>query len=141
MEPQDIDEVAHLFDLYRQFYKQTSDLTSSKAFISERYAKSESRIIVAISESGIVGFTQLYPLFSSVRMKPVFLLNDLYTVSSHRNMGIGGTLIDFCQQLCRNEGIAGLSLETERSNDQGNHLYPKLGFVLDTEHNFYSWNA
>ena len=139
MRPQDIDSVAHLFDLYRQFYRQSSNLEACKSFLKDRFNKAQSVVLLAEIDNDIVGFTQLYPLFSSVRMKPVYLLNDLYTESEHRNKGIGARLINFAKDLAIQRGYAGLSLETEKNNASGNHLYPKLGFELDTSHNFYSW--
>lgn len=139
MRPEDIDSVAHLFDLYRQFYKQSPDLSAAKAFLQDRFNKGESIVLVAVIDERIAGFTQLYPLFSSVRMKPVYLLNDLFTESEHRNKGIGARLINFAKELAIQKGFAGIALETEKSNASGNHLYPKLNFELDTAHNYYSW--
>jgi len=35
----------------------------------------------------------------------------------------------------------GMFLETEKSNLIGNTLYPKTGFVLNTDSNYYEWSV
>jgi len=72
-----LDVIAPLFDAYRVFYKQASNLDAAKAFLHERLKNKESVIYLAIKDSKAVGFTQLYPLFSSVSMERMFILNDL----------------------------------------------------------------
>ncbi|MDX1684923.1 MAG: GNAT family N-acetyltransferase [Saprospiraceae bacterium] len=137
---EDINNVAYLFDSYRVFYKQPSDLTGARNFLKDRIKHNESVILIAETEQKIVGFTQLYPLFSSVIMKPVYLLNDLYVHPEYRRMGMASALIREAQNLVMKNRFAGLSLETERSNTEGNSLYPKIGFSLDTIHNYYHWS-
>ena len=55
---EDLDIASNLFDLYRQFYKQNSDLTAAKEFISERINKNESEIFLAIDEDYEITFTK-----------------------------------------------------------------------------------
>ena len=63
----DLEKVAELFDQYRCFYEQSSDLPLASRFIGARIANNESVILVAEGEGGeLAGFTQLYPSFSSI---------------------------------------------------------------------------
>jgi len=82
----DLEAVAHLFNAYREFYQQSSDIAGAKKFIEQRLIQMDSTIFLAIQEypSQSVGFTQLYPLFSSVQMSRIYLLNDLYVDSHYR---------------------------------------------------------
>jgi hypothetical protein len=81
----DLDTLVPLFDGYRQFYRQPSDPERARAFLTERFAHHESLILLACDEHGAgLGFTQLFPLFSSVRMARIYLLNDLFVVPSAR---------------------------------------------------------
>jgi ribosomal protein S18 acetylase RimI-like enzyme len=138
----DINQLALLFDSYRVFYKMESDIAGARVFISERIKKSDSIIFAArVEDAGLVGFVQLYPLFSSTRMKRLWLLNDLYISPLFRGRKISLGLIDRAKQHARETGAAGLSLETAKSNLIGNSLYKKADFVLDEDHNFYSWNV
>ena len=135
----DLNGLAELFDAYRVWYRKKTDLTKAKIFLAERINKKESIIYIAKDESGKrVGFTQLYPIFSSVRMRRMWLLNDLFVHPDFRGKGISTKLIQAAQELARNTDAAGVLLETEQSNTIGNILYPKMGFELE-ENNFYFW--
>lgn len=135
----DLHELTILFDLYRIFYKKKSDRQGAFQFLKERMDKSESIIYVASMNGEIVGFTQCFPLYSSTRMSRIWLLNDLYILEDYRGLGISKSLIECVKDLSRKTKAAGVQLETEKSNTIGNVLYPKVGFELDTGHNFYFW--
>jgi GNAT superfamily N-acetyltransferase len=138
----DINQLAYLFDQYRVFYKKKSDFAEAKIFLFERIFTKTSEIFVYENEEGnLVGFVQLYPLFSSTRLKRLWLLNDLYVHPEYRGKGISVALIDAAKQLCRQTNACGLMLETAKKNKIGNKLYPKTGFELDTDHNYYSWDV
>lgn len=135
----DLPAVATLFDAYRVFYRKTSDLEGAKRFLSERIENEESIIFVAQLDQKLVGFTQLYPLFSSTRMARIWLLNDLFVHPEFRGKKISKALMKKAQDYCEETQGFGISLETEKTNVQGNALYPKMDFTLDQEHNFYFW--
>jgi GNAT superfamily N-acetyltransferase len=136
----DIPELATLFDAYRVFYEKTSDVEQAIIFLSERIQKNESVIFVAENEEKqLTGFVQLYPLFSSTRMKRFWLLNDLFVAPEQRSKGISVALIDAVKELCHSTESCGMMLETAKSNIIGNNLYLKTGFVLDTAHHYYTW--
>ena len=135
----DLDQLSELFDLYRMFYNKASDLTAGKEFLKERIINSESEIFISIIESKAVGFVQLYPYFSSTRMKKMWLLNDLFVHSEFRGKGISKELIEVSKKLCIETKACAVNLETSKMNDIGNSLYPSTGFVLDIENNYYSW--
>ncbi|WP_428236228.1 GNAT family N-acetyltransferase [Gracilimonas sp.] len=137
-----IEELSRLFSAYRDFYRKKTDLEGCRSFLTERIENGDSEIYIHINEEGSqTGFVQLYPLFSSTRMAKFWLLNDLFVHPDYRGKGISKKLIEAAKELCRNTGACGMMLETEKSNDIGNNLYPKTGFKLDTEHNFYTWDV
>jgi GNAT superfamily N-acetyltransferase len=140
-EESDIPGLAILFDLYRVFYKKDSDGHGAERFLSDRVRKNESVIFIAVINNQIVGFTQLYPIFSSLAMKRSWLLNDLYVLEKFRGEGIAKQLLERSKQLARETGSAGLLLETEKTNIIGNELYPASGFILNDKNNFYWWDA
>ena len=134
--------LAELFNAYRIFYKQVSNLEASKAFLKERITNNDSEIFVGESSEGhLIGFVQLYPIFSSTKMKRLWLLNDLFVNPKYRGKGISVQLIDCAKNLAKTTESAGLILETAKSNTIGNNLYPRAGFELDQEHNYYSWEV
>jgi len=87
----------------------------------------------------LLGFAQCYPLFSSIRMKRILLLNDLFVLEAYRGRGISKALIKASQDLTKSTGASALLLETEKTNRIGNQLYPAMGFVLQGGSNHYLW--
>lgn len=138
----DIGQLVRLFNAYRVFYGLRGDIEKASVFLSERLTHRDSEIFVAESGQEILaGFVQLYPLFSSTRMKRLWLLNDLYVDDVFRGQHISIMLIDEAKKLATQTNSAGLILETAKSNAIGNELYPRTGFKLDREHNYYSWDG
>lgn len=137
--PENLDEASQLFDLYRQFYKQESDLANAKKFLTERLKKNESVIfLVKDKVSGIyAGFTQLYPAFSSVNMKRIWILNDLFVKSEFRRQGKAEALIRYAADFAKETGAIGLILETQSDNKEAQNLYIKIGFKQDSDHYYY----
>jgi GNAT superfamily N-acetyltransferase len=138
----DVNQLSQLFDTYRLFYGKESDIEGAILFLNERIANNDSEIFVAEnSKDKLLGFVQLYPLFSSTRMKKLWLLNDLFVNPEYRSQGISIELINKAKQLVIETNACGMYLETEISNLIGNNLYPKTGFVLNDYSNFYEWNV
>jgi GNAT superfamily N-acetyltransferase len=73
-------------------------------------------------------------------MQRYWLLNDLYVNDNHRGKGYSKELIEESKELCRSSNAAGILLETGKSNDIGNQLYPSCGFELYDSVNFYEWS-
>ena len=136
---QDVQQLSELFDQYRVFYHKDSDIPAAEKFLTERIENKDSEIFVAEIEGKLVGFVQLYPLFSSTRMKRYWLLNDLYVNENYRGKGFSKELIEESKELAKSTGAAGILLETGKSNDIGNQLYPACGFEIYDEVNFYEW--
>ena len=135
-----LEELSLLFDLYRQFYRQPSNISEAKGFLNERIVNKESVIYISKEDDGnFSGFVQLYPIFTSVGLRRLWLLNDLYVKKEYRKKGIARNLIDQCKNLTLETKASGLLLETSKNNLEGNVLYHTEGFTLVDESNFYFW--
>jgi ribosomal protein S18 acetylase RimI-like enzyme len=138
----DLDEVALLFDLYRQFYLQPADLALARRFIASRMAKGESVILVASAGTpDLVGFTQIYPTFCSVSAAPIHVLYDLYVAKPARRHGVAQALMAAAREHARNTGAVRLELATAKTNVGAQALYESLGWVRDEEFYHYSLGA
>lgn len=137
MKAGDLDRVAPLFDGYRRFYGQTSDIPRAAAFLRERLERSESVVFFAERGGEALGFTQLYPIFSSVGTDRVWLLNDLFVADNARRLGVGKALLDAARDFGRSEGALRLVLETTRDNQIAQALYRKLGWQADATQWFH----
>ncbi|GEM64289.1 N-acetyltransferase [Sphingobacterium faecium NBRC 15299] len=135
----DLDESATLFNLYRIFYRQESDLEKGKDFLRERFINNESTIFLVLVDNQAVGFVQLYKLFHYTKLAKQWLLSDLYVHPDYRGQGLSIALIDRSKLWCEETNACGLMLETEKTNDIGNSLYPRCGFEYDGLHNYYHW--
>lgn len=133
-------DLVPLFDSYRVFYRQASNQDKAREFLKERLVKQDSVIYIAYLNNVAIGFTQLYFLFSSVSMQPMFLLNDLYINSNYRNKGIGTTLINKAKALCKQKQYKGMLIQTEITNP-AQFLYEREGFVKDTDLTFFWTNS
>lgn len=134
----DAEAIAPLFDGYRQFYGQSSDPALALAFIRERMALLESVIFLAEDGDGrALGFTQLYPSFSSVAARRIWVLNDLYVAQGVRGAGVGRALLDAARAHAQQSGALRLELSTAHDNP-AQKLYEAQGYVR--EEGFYHYS-
>jgi ribosomal protein S18 acetylase RimI-like enzyme len=133
----DLDSLTELFNSYRLFYQQESDIPGAKSFIKERLLNEDSVVFIAYEEGKAVGFVQLYPTFSSVSMKRSWILNDLYVNASARKKGFGEKLLQKVIEFAEETGAKGLSLETGEDNLTAQRLYEKIGFKKESNYFYY----
>lgn len=133
--------VYDLFNKYRVFYKQLPDIEVAKKFIQERLDNNESVIFVALDDtSRPLGFTQLYPKYSSMRVTKNWILNDLYVEQDFRESGIGTALLETAINFARQNGAKFVELSTAVDNYTAQNLYEKTGFVRqEPEIDFYTY--
>ena len=134
----DLDTLVPLFDGYRQFYGQASDVTAARHFLHERFNHGESILFIAHEATAAVGFTQLYPSFSSVSLARTFILNDLFVVQSHRRKGVGSQLLRAATDFARSLGAVRVSLNTDIKNTAAQKTYEAEHWERDQE--FYAYH-
>lgn len=136
---EDLDALAVMFDLYRIFYDHPSDIEACKQFLQERMQEKQSVIYIAIADGRAVGFTQLYPIFSSAGLKRTWLLNDIYVTEDYRKHHVASRLLDAAMQLGKETNSAWLLLQTATDNYAAHIVYQKKGWErLDDI--FYQFN-
>lgn len=134
----DLDLLVPMFDAYRQFYRQPSDPEKARRFLLDRYEHGQSVIFVCFEGDAAIGFTQLYPSFSSGAMARIFILNDLFVVPAARGRGAGSALLHAAADYGRRVGALRLVLSTEVTNATAQSVYEKSGWKRDTA--FYVYN-
>lgn len=133
-----LDIIAKLFDEYRVFYERESDIAGAKNFIRQRLENKDSVIFIALDEKGNgMGFTQLYPSFTSVGMQRAWILNDLYVNENYRKQNVAESLMERAGQHTKETNGAWMILETRNTNIPAQNLYDKLGWIRDTEHTWF----
>ncbi len=136
---EEINSVSYLFDLYRQFNGQESDLEKAHKFIEQRLTKNDSVIFLAQSEANeTLGFVQLYPSFSSVAMRSIWLLNDLYVTENSRKQGIAKSLLQHVQSYAKSTKATTVKLATAVDNLKAKSLYEAEGYTKITAFDHYT---
>jgi GNAT superfamily N-acetyltransferase len=135
---EDIDALTVLFDLYRVWYHQPSDIAAAKTFLRQRMENEESVIFIAAQEQALVGFTQLYPIFSSVSLQKAWLLNDLYVHATARKNGVAAQLLEAARQHGLQTGAKWLLLQTGNDNFPAQSVYEKNGWKKVSDY-FYEF--
>lgn len=131
----DLEALSSLLDDYRRFYGRAPDKAATRAFLQARFEHGQSVVFLAQDDATpVVGFTQLYPSFSSVSLARVFILNDLFVAPSHRRAGVGTLLLDAAARYARAMGAVRLSLNTDVANTTAQALYEAKGWKRDQEY-------
>lgn len=128
----DLDAVAPPFDAYRRFYDQPGDLPRARTFLAGRMQAGESVVLLATRDRAAVGFTQLFPMFSSVRTARMWVLNDLFVAADARRAGVARGLLDAAADFARNDGAARIVLETSIDNHGARALYRHAGWLEES---------
>lgn len=124
-----LDVLADLFNDYRIFYEQPSDVPACRAFIEQNLKQKRSRIFLLLNNDGqAVGFSQLYPAVCSLSMRSYYYLSDLYVAKSARKSGHARYLMNYITDHFTNEGAQRLTLDTATTNKIAQSLYESLGY-------------
>lgn len=134
-----VELVAPLFDAYRQFYGQPPDPDGARRFLAERLVRGESVILAVVEGGRALGFTQLYPSFSSVSMRPIWILNDLFVADDARRRGVGARLLQAARDHALRTGAVRLALSTAVTNTTAQALYERDGWRRDTAFLHYEY--
>ena len=135
----DLKDVAPLFDAYRQFYGQVSDLRRARRFLRDRLRSGESVVFLARHKDRPVGMAQLYPSFSSIQLGREWILNDLFVSPEARRQRVGSELLARCELWTTESGAVGAWLDTAVDNP-AQHLYAGRGWKLDQEFLRFEWD-
>lgn len=135
----DLPELVPLFDGYRRFYERASDVAGARAFLRERLDQAQSVIFLAHDGGEPIGFTQLYPSFSSASMARIFILNDLFVREDARGKGAARQLIGHAGDFARAAGAVRLTLSTALTNVRAQAVYESLGWQRDQSFCVYNF--
>lgn len=135
----DLEVLVPLFDGYRQFYGQPCERDRVRAFLLQRLTQTDSVLFIAAADGRALGFTQLYPSFSSVSMARIFILNDLFVVPEARRSGVARRLLEAAMRHGREAGAIRLSLATALTNTAAQELYASAGWERDVVFSVYHY--
>ncbi|GLU56031.1 hypothetical protein Dfri01_54920 [Dyadobacter frigoris] len=101
--------------------------------------KNQAVIFVAIDEESeeYMGFTLLYPMFSSLKTKSTWTLNDMFISEKFRKFGIASKLLEKVKEFGAETDAQWITLKTGTENLKAQALYEKFGFKKDEGHFYY----
>jgi ribosomal protein S18 acetylase RimI-like enzyme len=137
LEQVDLHEAAVLFDNYRQFYRQPSNVRAAQSFIAERLRKRDSLFTLMECDAVLAGFVQVYPTLSSIAAADVWVINDLYVEPRHRGRGVARELMGWVYGVAQTAGIRQVRISTETSNVVAQSLYESIGYTADARFKYY----
>jgi ribosomal protein S18 acetylase RimI-like enzyme len=127
----DLAQLHPLVEGYRAFYKQEAN-TKTEQYLLDRIANDEVVGFIARTDEGeAVGFTLIYPTFSTVSLSHIWLLNDLFVVPEARGAGVASALMDTAEQAAKDAGATRIFLRTAHTNTPAQALYESRGWVYD----------
>jgi len=135
----DVDELAGLFDAYRVFYGAESAQLQSEAFVHGLIVQRKTHFFLAREAEGlpVLGFVHLMPSISTVAMRPIWLLEDLYVVAAGRRKGVATALMAYAESFARETGAERLTLATAHDNRHAQSLYKRMGYVKEGHFWYY----
>lgn len=137
--PQDIGALLPLLEGYRHFYRQSPAPEAARAFLTARFRRQDSVILLAVdAQDRAIGFTQLFPTLNTVRLASRWILNDLFVVPEARRSGAGRALLEAARAHCLAAGVGELRLATQVENQAAKSLYESLGWQKITAFDHYS---
>lgn len=133
----DLADAATLFAAYREFYGAPHDVEAASTFLADRLARDESIVLLGRDGDKTVGFVQVYPAFSSTRLAPIWILNDLFVAPQARGTGVVDELLDTAARLAAEAGVVAIELSTAHTNERAQAVYIRHGYVLDEVYRGY----
>jgi len=135
-----LDLLTPLFVKYREFYGELAFPDSSRIFLEKRLRRDESVIYLALhddDDSKLLGFCQLYPSFSSLSLKRVWILNDIYVAEDARRQLVADHLIQKAKKMARESQAVRMRVSTSSNNEVAQKVYESIGFKEDTQFKNY----
>ena len=136
-----LDLLTPLFVKYREFYGELPFPDSSRAFLEKRLSREESVIYLALPDDDdgkLLGFCQLYPSYSSLSLKRVWILNDSYVAEDARRQLVADHLMQKAKKMARETQAVRMRVSTSANNEVAQKVYESIGFREDTQFKNYT---
>ena len=134
-----LESLVDIFEEYRQFCGFDRSQKKTKVFLKKLILNEESTIFIAIDseKDSVMGFVNLYPSYSSLALRRLWILNDLGVSSSYRGKGVSKALIQKVQEFAKETNAIRIELKTELKNTIARSLYQSMNFTVDEDNAYY----
>ena len=135
-----LDLLTPLFIKYREFYGELPFPDSSRKFLETRLKRKESVIYLALADDAdkLLGYCQLFPSYSSLSLKRVWILNDIFVAEDARRMLVADRLLQTAKQMAKDTNAVRMRVATSVSNAVAQKTYESIGFRADPRFQNYT---
>ena len=105
--------------------------------LAAQYPHSRRYLALADDEDKLLGFCQLYPSFSSLSLKRVWILNDIFVAEDARRQLVADGLLQQAKKLAKETNAVRMRVATSRDNEVAQKVYESIGFVEDEQFKNY----
>jgi len=132
-------QLVELFEEYRSFYDFTPSPKETEEFLLGLMDRNDSVIFIAVDERSdkVMGFVNLYPCYSTLALKRLWILNDIGVTGKFRGQGVSKALIDKVMTFAKETNAVRVELKTDKANDRAMKLYDSIGFKIDNDNVYY----
>lgn len=129
----DVTQLANLMNSYIvDFYKKTKPTEEALYSLIYHLIENPSTGIQFVAERGgkLLAFATIYYSFSTLQLKQVAILNDMFVIEEARGQQLGEKLFETCLTHVRKNDFAYMTWETAKDNVIAQSLYNKMGGKL-----------
>ncbi len=126
-----LDQLTPMFIRYRELYGAMPQAEASREYLTERLNKNEAVILLAFEQDTLLGFCLVYPSFSSVSLRPTWIINDLYVSEEARGQHIARKLLQEISQQAHGNQAVRLRVSINANNEIAKRLYESADFLED----------
>lgn len=110
-----IDQFVIVVDEYRKFCGFNLSPEATKGFFKNLHKENKAATFIAISEEyEIMGFINLYPSYSTLSLRKIWILNDLGVSSRFRRLGVAQALIKKSIEFAKESGSIRIELKLQK---------------------------
>jgi ribosomal protein S18 acetylase RimI-like enzyme len=132
-----LDQLTPMFTHYREMYGAMPQPDASKEYLAQRINKQEAIILLAFEDEALLGFCLVYPSFSSISLRPMWIINDLYVAEKARRNHVALQLLQATAEQARAHGAVRLRVSISASNEIAQRLYESANFLEDQHFSNY----
>ncbi|AYC31472.1 GNAT family N-acetyltransferase [Pseudomonas cavernae] len=134
-----LDLLTPLFVRYREFYGELAFPEASRRFLEKRLRRKESVVYLALADNDdkLLGFCQLYPSYSSLSLKRVWILNDIFVAEDARRQLVADRLLQTAKKMAKETNAVRMRVSTQIDNEVAHRVYESIGFHEDREFKNY----
>lgn len=135
-----IEQLVGVVEEYREFCGFSRSPERTALFFRRLLKKKESSTFLAVDEQSdeVMGFVNLYPSYSTLSLKRLWILNDLGVAKCYQGQGVASFLIQKAVSFAKSTDAVRIELKTQKSNGNAQKLYKSLGFSVDGENIYYT---